>query len=56
MSASVVFPPAPMTNAELAKLIEGYRQQLDVFAHTTSMNLLILKQALEARLSNARLC
>ena len=57
--ASVLSTPAmpmPMTNAELAKAIEGYRQQLDNFAHVTSMNLLHLKEALEARLIPSKTC
>jgi hypothetical protein len=42
--------PTPMSNAELIKAIDGYRYALDEFAQRTSMNLLSLREALQARL------
>lgn len=42
--------PAPGTNAELIKAIDGYRVQLEEFTHRTSMNLERLRDMLQARL------
>jgi hypothetical protein len=48
-SLSQYFPHPPVTDAELIKAIEGYRMQLDTFAHVTSHNLMQLREMLKAR-------
>jgi hypothetical protein len=45
------FPHAPVTDAELIKAIEGYRMQLDTFAHVTSHNLMQLREMMKARVA-----
>jgi hypothetical protein len=43
--------PKPATIAELVLAIEGYRNQLDIFAQSTLCNLEFLRDSLTARLA-----
>jgi putative heme iron utilization protein len=44
---NVIAFPNPKTNAELIAAIEGFRHQLDNFAHVTSANLSALRAMIE---------